>query len=458
VPRRVLLGLALLLAPAARAQETASHTQAWQPPTLTITRYDEDWSRLADPAARTGRWIERFKWIPLAPDVALTTGIELRVRNEDYRGNVWGDLPNDGYAWFRALPYADLHVGRARAFVQPVIAYAASVAGGASPIDQTRVDWLQAFGEITLPLGGDASVTVRAGRQMLSLGSERLVGTRYGPNVPLAFDGARGIVRLGRASLSLLAVRPVAAGPGSFDDRRSGTKALWGAYATLPGLEVYYLGYRNDRSHFGNRTGREQRHSLGARWYGNNGGTHWNVEGVAQFGRFSADKIAAWTLATEIGRHFPQAPLVPDATLRFNIASGDKQPGDGRLGTFNALFPKGKYFGELSPVGPYNIISANPQVTATLSPVLTATLAGMAYWRFTRGDGVYDVPGNLLRAPGTATARFIGKELEATLSWQATPELELSASVSAFEPGGFIRETGAHRTIAMLGLESNFRF
>ncbi len=49
-----------------------------------------------------------------------------------------------------------------------------------------------------------------AGRQMLSFGSERLIGTRYGPNVPLAFDGGRAIVSLPRG-----AHRPVggAAGP-----------------------------------------------------------------------------------------------------------------------------------------------------------------------------------------------------------------------------------------------------
>ena len=82
----------------------------------------------------------------------------------------------------------------------------------------------------------------------------------------------------------------------------------------------------------------------------------------------------------------------------------------------------------------------------------------MAYWRYTRADGVYGIPGNLIRAPGTANARFIGKEAEATLAWQATPELELSTSFSAFAPGAFIRQTGPAKTITMLGLESNFRF
>ncbi|MBO9621245.1 MAG: alginate export family protein [Sphingomonas sp.] len=416
-------------------------------------RYDEDWSQLADPAQRTGAWTERFKYIPLGDEAYLTTGVELRVRSEAYRGNLWGDLSDDQATWVRALPYADLHVAKTRVFVQPIAAYATGIEG---PVDQTRVDLLQAFAETTLTAKG-ASLTLRAGRQMMPLGSERLVGTRYGPNVPLAFDGWRAIVRSGSASLSLLAAQPVAPGPDSFDDRRSRTKQLWGAYLTTSGLELYYLGYRNRAADWGGRQGRELRHSFGARWFGEHGGTHWNVEGVAQRGRFAGGTIGAWTLATEIGRRFP-GPIEPDATLRISIASGDKNPHDKRLGTFNALFPKGKYFGELSPIGPYNIISANPQISAALAKDWSASLAAMAYWRFSRGDGIYDVPGNLIRTGDGAAARFIGKQAEAVLSWQATPELELSASLSAFAPGAFIRETGPHRTIAMLGFESEFRF
>jgi hypothetical protein len=82
----------------------------------------------------------------------------------------------------------------------------------------------------------------------------------------------------------------------------------------------------------------------------------------------------------------------------------------------------------------------------------------MAYWRQSRSDGVYDIPGTLIRAAGASRARFIGKQVEATLAWQATPELELSSSLSAFVPGGFIRQTGAARTIGLLGVEANVRF
>ena len=454
------LVLTLTAAPAA-----AQEREAWQPPTLTITRYDEGWSTLADPATRTGRWTEPFKYIPLGDESYLATGVEVRLRNEAYRANLWGDgdAPDDGYLWMRAMPYTDLHVGRVRGFVQPIAAYAVGVAPSAGRIDQTRVDLLQGFVDVRLGNAetrsfDGAGVTVRAGRQMLSLGTERLVGTRYGPNVPLAFDGFRALATVGGATVSLLAVKPVQPGLGTLDDRSSRTKSLWGVYATRPGLDLYYLGYRNTAAGFGTRTGRERRHSIGARTFGTAADWHWNVEGVAQFGRFAGGPIAAWTLGTELGRRFPNARLAPDAVLRVNIVSGDSNPRGDRLGTFNALFPKGKYFGELSPVGPYNIVSVNPRIAAALGKTVSASLAAMAYWRYSRRDGVYDIPGTLIRAPGTSRARFIGEEAEATLAWQATPELELSTSLSAFAAGQFIRDTGKARTIAMFGTEANFRF
>lgn len=470
-----LAALGLLVATPAAAQTSdgapaANATEAWQAPTLTIVRYDEPWDSLADPAAHSDRWTERFKYIPIGDDGAyLTTGIELRARDESYRNLAWGGaaVRDDGYLWVRAMPYADLHVGRVRGFVQPIAAYAIGVRPAASPIDQTRVDLLQGFVDVTIGAAHTGAtdapgVTLRGGRQMLSFGSERLVGTRYGPNVPLAFDGARAIVSLPGVRIDLLAVRPVQPGPDSFDDRRSRSKSLWGAYASVPigaaGLDLYYLGYRNTAATFGGVTARELRHSLGARFYGDTGGWHWNMEAVAQFGRFASGTIGAWTVASEVGHRFTKLRFAPDAVLRVNVVSGDKYAGDGHLGTFNALFPKGKYFGELSPVGPTNIVSINPRAAFALGGGVSASLATMAYWRQSRGDGVYDIPGNLIRAPGTATARFIGKEAETTLAWQVIPELELSASLSAFAPGAFLRQTGAAKTITMLGLESNFRF
>ena len=82
--------IALLLAGASPASAQAG--EAWRAPTLTHTRYDEDWSKLADPAARNGHWSEALKYIPLdtAGDAWLTTGIEIRLRSESNRDALWG--------------------------------------------------------------------------------------------------------------------------------------------------------------------------------------------------------------------------------------------------------------------------------------------------------------------------------------------------------------------------------
>jgi len=470
-----VLGTAIAYLPAmtvARQATTADSGSAaapagygpWHAPVLTTERYNEDWSLLADPARRSGHWTEAFKYLPLGttPGVYLTTGIELRVRYERYRGNVWGSAPDEGYVWKRALPYVDAHVGSARVFVQPILAYASGVKPSAGPIDRTGADLLQGFADALFQLDADTSLRLRAGRELLSFGSERLIGTRYGPNVLLAFDGGRAIVHRGALTANVFYVRPVEPGPHAFDDRHSPTRALWGLYTTRAfaagGLDLYYLGYRNDRAAFEQGQGREQRHTLGSRFFGATDGWHWNLEGMLQGGRFADMPIRAWSLAAEFGRSLATLAFAPDITVRADVASGDRSPHDHRLGTFNALFPKGKYFGELSPIGPYNIVNLQPGVTFTLLPRLQLGLLTTLYWRQSRGDGIYDMPGHLLRAGNGSGARWVGRETELSIEWQASAALTLAASVSEFRPGAFIRQTGPARRIGMLGLETNFRF
>jgi hypothetical protein len=55
-------------------------------------------------------------------------------------------------------------------------------------------------------------------------------------------------------------------------------------------------------------------------------------------------------------------PLQPAGSLTADVISGDADQNDEKLGTFNPLFPKGKYFGALSPIGPRNLIHLRPTV------------------------------------------------------------------------------------------------
>lgn len=429
-------------------------------------RYDEDWTVLREPAAEAHWWhAAKYQSFDAQGKAYVSAGLEARARYEGFNNNGWGgaDAPDDGYLWLRLMPHVDAHAGPVRGFAQLMAGYARGVKPAAGPADETGLDLLQGFGDIRLPIADRTTLTVRGGRELVALGAERLVGIRYGPNIPQAFDGFRGILEHGRTRIDIFRMRPVAIGPDDFDDATSDMKRLSGVYATthlagVTGLDAYLLDYRNEHARFAQAIAPEHRRSLGIRLFGSRQGWSWNWEAVVQRGHFGPASIRAWTIATETAYRFADAPLRPRIRLRANIASGDKDATDDRLGTFNPMFPKGKYFGELSPIGPYNIMNLHPGVDMDLGGGLSLDFAGIVYWRASKGDGLYDVPGQLIRPPGAATARYVGTQAEALLEWQANETLFFAASLSLFGPGAFIAQTGPARTIRMAGFETMFRF
>lgn len=450
----------------------ASASAAWAQapagaPGVTVERYGEDWSVLADPQRRTGRWTESFKYIPLdwAGEPYLTTGLEARARYELYQDGRWGQQPRDDYLWIRAMPYVDLHIGRLQVFAQPIVSYISGADRPETPVDTTGTDLLQGFVGLDLEIAPGASLEVAAGRRLRSLGAGRLVDTRYGVNVPLAFDGADVTLTQGMRRITALSLRPVDNRAGDFDDRTSDQKALWGLYATQwlaphrrTGLDLYWLGFRDRNAVFDQGSGRQTVHTFGARWFGAAGGWRWNVEGGVQRGTFDGARTAAWGAGAEIRRRFATAALSPEVVMMIDVISGDKDPDDPDLNTFNALFPRGRYFVAQSPIGPRNLVHLQPSVTLRPHANLDVTVMGAAYWRQSTRDGIYSIPGILVRSGRSSDARYIGTQIELSATWRATPELDLSASVGALGAGPFIRETGPSETILLASVMASFKY
>jgi hypothetical protein len=458
---RIAAALILAVSTAAGAQDLPVDQLSW--------RYDEDWSVLRSTKVQDPPWWLGLKYLPLNRSGSewISLGVDARLRHEGFRGNNWGsaDAPDDGYLWLRFMPHVDAHVGPARVFVQGIASKARGVAGGPGPVDSTGIDLLQGFADVRVPLGRKASLTLRAGRELMALGTQRLVGTRYGTNIPQPFDGGRAILRIGKVKVDAFRLRPVRIGQQDFDDRADPARRLQGIYAPIPlkigdqaGLDAYLLDYHRRRGVFDVGAAVEQRRTWGTRFFGSAGDWSWDWEAMLQRGRFGSGSIRAWSVATETSRSFPRLPLKPALRLRANVASGDKDRSDHVLNTFNPMFPKAEYFGELSPIGPYNMINVNPAVDLDLGHGFDLGFAGMAYWRQSTRDGVYDIAGNLIRSGERSNARFVGTQEELVLSWQANPALSLTASYSLFQAGRFIKETGPGRTIHMVGLETQYRF
>jgi hypothetical protein len=258
---------------------------------------------------------------------------------------------------------------------------------------------------------------------------------------------------------------------GEFDDESSDDSRFWGIYLTrnltrtlaLPkngtaGIDAYYFGLDRDRAVFNGMAGDELRHTFGLRFFGEAGSWDWDLEGFYQFGEFASGNIRAWSFASHVGYTFRHLRFSPRTGLKVNFISGDEDADDQDIETFNPLFPKGKYFGELTPLGPQNLINVHLDLSLSLTEKLKFLFSVVPYWRYSTDDAIYDLGGNIVRNSGDSDARFVGLVWEPVLSYQFSRTLEGLMSYSQFHAGDFIRETGPDKTTRFAGLELLFKF
>jgi hypothetical protein len=449
-----LLHAALLQVESARAEDAPPR------PDFERLRQDEDWSALCEPRHRE-RWWDALKCISLDGSSAarLSLGGELRQRYEYTRNPSWGDpgLPRDEAFLQRYVVHADLHAAPGfRAFAQLYGALESGRAGDPSPIDENRFDLQQLFVDLPLSSGATTSSALRVGRQELRYGSARLVDVREGPNVRRKFDGLRLEVGRGAWRMDAIAVHPADIEPGVFDDGTDRSQALWGIYAAArdpawlrPGvsLDLYYLGYEHDAARYEQGVARERRHTFGTRIAGEHAAWDWNWEVMFQGGSFGEGRIRAWSLATDTGYTWSNARGSPRVGLSANVASGDRDPRDADLESFNALFPRGNYFSELALLGPRNFFNVHPFVTVRPTERLSLTADVDFFWRLEKGDGLYGPGGALLLAGAASGERYVGAEFSANATWQLNPSLGLTVIYARFFPGAFVETTGPGATI-----------
>lgn len=413
-------------------------------PPYTLTRYDEDYGYLRDAAKRADP-SDALKFIPLGPSLNdyLTLGIDARLRYDHY-----GGYPPDpsrrehgGYFLQRYMPYADLHIGESfRVFGQAISAFEA----GAHPApvvryQRTTLNVDQLFADVKVSLGAQASATLRVGRQELAYGAGRLIAPREGPNERQPFDAARLLTTFSNWRADFLYARPIQLkdNAGVFDLHSSTGEQLWGVYATrsgplaqlLPheGLDLYYVGYQRNAATFQAQSGRERRDTFGARLYGASATWQYDLEVIGQTGRFGRSDIAAWAVSGLVGHLvFADSELPVGLTLGADASSGDQRASDGRVNTFNPLFPRAQYFTEAGFFGPSNLLSVHPGINFHPTKTLAVSIDSLAFWRESRKDAVYN-PALIPVLTNDNGKRYVGTQLGGQVAWQADRHVSVTA-------------------------------
>ncbi len=414
-------------------------------------RYTDDFR--PDPK-RAPDAFDRFKYVEFANTELgksyVTLGGELRERYESYRNINFGiKAPaSSQYLLHRAMLHADIHVNDyVRAFVQLGNLDRVGVRGVTSTTDIDRRELTQAFVDLRLPTPLGDAPTFRFGREEILLGFQRLVAVREGPNVRRAFDGYRISDSWNGATIDFISARPVTnQNISDFDDETNRTQKLSGVYATLPlGLagkaDLYWLDYQNDNGKYRYKTGEERRTTLGARLFGKLEGLDWNLEYAKQSGHFRDWDVDAHLLAGIAGYTFGDLPWSPRFAVGANYATGDKSA-TGTLGTFNAMYPRLPYFGELSLLVPSNVKDVRPVLELHPFSNVLVVLGYDVFWRTSTVDGLYG--SGMAMYTGTSGKKItddrIGSEISADVRWQIDQHLQIGGIAAQMHSNAAVTE------------------
>ncbi len=415
---------------------------------------EQNWSFLADPSKRTD-FFDPVKYVSLGenPQLYLSLGVEYRIEYEYYDNWMFGAGPQDpnGYVMNRVMPHFDFHAGNDfRLFSEFKFDSIAGRNGGPRPgVDQALGDVHQAFIEIGPHVSSSRGMSLRAGRQEVVFGTGRLFDNNEGPNVKLSFDGLRAIAEGAHVRLDLFAVRPVEDDDqGYFDDEPNHAQSAWGSYLTVPApivslgrADLYYIGLDTKSVTYNRGAAHELRHTIGTRVFRPIGkGLDYNWEPNYQWGSFGNGSIRAWSVSTETGFTFDRTRLHPRPLLRADVYSGDGNPANHPLGTYNSLYPRGAYFTPKAVpfLGPQNLIDVHPVLQFQLRTNITGAFAWDWYWRESTYDGIYAFgSGALIDPAGTSHARYLGDQGDLEIRWAPARHIIIAFNLAGFEPKTF---------------------
>ena len=396
---------------------------------------------------------------------------DIRMRGEYFDHIRLGESsPSSGYLLQQYTLNTDAVFGnRVRLFTSIESGLEDGRVGGPRPsVDEDRLFFHEGF--LQLRSGRERPlVDLRIGRHELNLGSGRLISSRDLPNVQQNFDGVRLLVSPLPWQVNVLALKYSENNQGIFDDYPNHAFSMWGIYATrhdhrndAPTLDIYYLGIDDKVATFQVGSGREQRESVGVRLADVRG--HWDSdsEAVFQFGTFAYRPIRAWTVTSNSGytiRSRKGREIDYRMGLDAGMASGNHNPTTGAFGTFNALFPKGAYFGQANFIGPYNIQDVRPSLRVTIPQRRIVIWPNAEWlWRQSRQDGIYSIPAALVQAGNPADALYIGFQADLNIEWEQNRHLTWMVDGTHLFSGAFLRQTTSGKSVNYFAPSISYRF
>ncbi len=428
-------------------------------------RYNEDYSFLdpspspatrpapeqpaTAPAAEPERdWLLNLKNMDLGGRWRADFGGEYRLRVENRTNPTFGleDRTANTQQNYRWLAHANVRYGKLfRVFLEGMFTHVEDQDGPFQPTQEDHGDIHQLFGDLRF-LGEDIPLTLRIGRQELAYGHARLIGPFEWVSNRRAFDGIKLLYTSDLWDIDAFWVRPVEVKRTQLDSWNDDYN-FYGVYSTLRpwkdhGIDTYFLGVDrsdhavNPNDHAGGRS----TYTMGARFWGKSPPFDYDTEVAGQWGRWAGDSVGAWLWEADAGYTYPHVTQ-PRISIGLGFETGDDDPFDRRVGTWDQLFPYDQAclsFPDL--VGRQNVQRAT--ITGDIWPVpekLKLTALFHLFWLHEGTDAFYNAGGiPVLRDRFGHHGRELGSELDLLAEWRLTSHSSLLFGYSHFWNGAFI--------------------
>ncbi|WP_031496374.1 alginate export family protein [Bryobacter aggregatus] len=334
---------------------------------------------------------------------------------------------------------------------------------GAAPFTN-RTDLRLAFTDL-----GNISkgrIALRVGRQELIYGDERVLGAGNWGATARSFDAAKLVLRQGPLQLDLFSASVVMPLQRGISHHTQGDN-IHGAYLKwtnpLPNTSVepyFFWRVGKGKGDVPGGIGHQDRRVTGLRVAGKLPARFdYVVEGIYQAGHIGASSIGASAFHGNLRYQFSQGKWNPRWLIEYNYASGDKNPGDGKSGTFDQLYPTPHdKTGLADQVGWENVqhVGTGFDITPFRRFVIKAEVHD---WHLAQAkDGVYLTNGNVVyRDPTGSSGTHIGQEADIVGTYTYGPHYA-SIGYGHIFPGEFLKRMSNGTGLNYLYLNVGYRF
>ncbi|MBX7207049.1 MAG: alginate export family protein [Verrucomicrobiaceae bacterium] len=312
------------------------------------------------------------------------------------------------------------------------------------------LDLRQGYVEIGEPQHG---LSAKIGRQTMIYGDKRLISSGEWTNPSRSFDSIRfhyagekwwldaftsSVVRFRDAEFNL---------SDWLDDADARDEFFSGLYFSTTALDVQVTDVYVLELHEEDKGGSDFV-TLGTRMKADPlklAGWDYETEMAVQFGERFGKDLRAFAGHWGGGYNWLHSSWKPRVGLEYNYSTGDSNAADGRVGTFQNLFPTNHlYYGYMDVFSWQNLHNPALKLSVEPSEKVKVGLDYHLFWLANTNDAWYRSNQITTVRPITPGAgSYEGSEIDFTVLWKALKQFDVQAGYSHFFAGHYLSDTGA---------------